>query len=215
MKIAELEILENERKRTEEAFRQCEEGYRTILDNMQEVYYEIDLSGNYIFLNEAIFNHLGYRKEEMIGKNSRQYQDETTQRKLFQAYNGLYRTGEPIKAVEAKWISKDGDKRTYEISASLTRDTEGKPVGLRGVSRDITERKRLEMERDKLIQDIRDALVSIKTLRGLLPICANCRKIMDDKGYRNQIKSYITRYSEPELTHSICPDCAAILYPEH
>ena len=133
-----------ERKQAEEALRQSEERYRTILENIQEVYYEIDLSGKFLFVNEAFYEHLGYTKEEMIGQKSRQYQDETTARELQQAYNRLYRTGEPIKAIEGTWISKDGAKKIREMSASLIRDSEGKPIGFRGVSRDITERKRME-----------------------------------------------------------------------
>jgi two-component system NtrC family sensor kinase len=92
----------------------------------------------------------------MIGKKSRRYQDETTARELQQAYNRLYRTGEAIRAVEAEWISKDGAKRTYEMSASLIRDPKGKPIGFRGVSRDVTERKRteeaLKRNQEELIQ---------------------------------------------------------------
>ena len=133
-----------EQKKMEEALRQSEEKYRNILENMQEVYYEIDLAGNWTFLNEAFYEHLGYRKEELIGKKSRQYQDETTARELHQAYTRLYRTGEPIRAIEAKWICKDGAKKTYEMSASLMRNSEGEPIGFRGVSRDITERKQAE-----------------------------------------------------------------------
>jgi PAS domain S-box-containing protein len=129
-----------ERKQAEEALRQSEERHRTILENMQEVYYEIDLAGNFIFLNEAFYDHLGYTKEEMIGKKSRQYQDEKTARELQQAYIRLYETGEPIRAVEGTWISKDGTKKIREMSASLIRDSEGKPIGFRGVSRDITDR---------------------------------------------------------------------------
>ncbi len=151
-----------ERKKMEEALRQSEEKYRTILENMQEVYYEIDLSGNWIFLNEAFYEHLGYTKEELIGKKSRHYQDETTARELYQAYIRLYRTGEPIRAIEAKWISKDGTKRTSEMSASLIRDPEGKPVGFRGVSRDITERKRTEEALRQSEEKYRTILESIQ-----------------------------------------------------
>ncbi|HMK76060.1 MAG TPA: PAS domain S-box protein [Thermodesulfobacteriota bacterium] len=149
-----------ERKRAEEALRQSEEKYRTILENMQEVYYEVDLAGNWIFLNEAFYEHLGYTKEELIGKKSRQYQDETTAGELYQAYTRLYRTGEPIKAVEAVWISKDGAKRTYEMSASLIRDSKGKPTGFRGISRDVTERKQMEealRENENRLQALLDA----------------------------------------------------------
>jgi PAS domain S-box-containing protein len=213
-RISELETLEKEWKQTEDALRQNEERYRTILESMQEVYYEIDLSGNWIFLNEAFYEHLGYRKEELIGRKSRQYQDETTARELYEAYTRLYRTGEPIRAIEAKWISKDGTKRTYEMSASLIRDREGNPIGFRGISRDITERKRMEEERERLIHELQDALANVKTLRGLLPICSNCKKIRDDKGYWNQIESYIQDHSGAEFSHSMCPECVKKLYPD-
>jgi PAS domain S-box-containing protein len=133
-----------ERKQMEAAMRQSEEKYRTILETMQEAYYEIDLAGKYIFVNDAFYEHLGYTKEELIGTKSRQYQDETTAREFHEAYSRLYRTGEPIRAIQGVWINKNGTKRTYELSASLMRDPEGKPIGFRGVSRDVTERKQME-----------------------------------------------------------------------
>ncbi|MGZ6275808.1 MAG: PAS domain S-box protein, partial [Syntrophales bacterium] len=133
-----------ERKQAEEALRQSEEKYRTILENMQEAYYEIDLAGHLTFFNDALCKHLGYPKEELIGRVYRQYQDETTAKKIYQLYNEVYRTGEPVRAAEAEYIRKDGTKGTYELSVSLLRDTQGKPIGFRGISRDVTERKQAE-----------------------------------------------------------------------
>jgi two-component system cell cycle sensor histidine kinase/response regulator CckA len=133
-----------ERERAEEALRQSEEKYRTILENMQEAYYELDLAGHFTFVNDALCKHLGYTKEELIGTHSRQYQDETTAKKIYQIFNEVYRTGESLKALESEYVRKDGTKGTYELSASLVRDSEGKPIGFRGVSRDITERKQAE-----------------------------------------------------------------------
>ncbi len=133
-----------ERKRVEEALRQSEEKYRTILENIQESYFEDDLSGNLTFFNDVLCRSLGYAKEELIGMNYRQRVDEKDARKLRQFYNELYRTGEPIKALEAEFVRKDGTKLIGEFSASLIRDSAGKPIGFRGVSRDITERKKME-----------------------------------------------------------------------
>lgn len=73
---------------------------------------------------------------------------------------------------------------------------------------EIEERKKLEIEREKLIRELQDALANIKILRGFLPICAWCKKIRDDKGYWNQIEVYIGDHSMAEFTHSICPECA-------
>jgi hypothetical protein len=76
----------------------------------------------------------------------------------------------------------------------------------------------LRKNRNKLREknlELRNALSKIKTLSGMLPICASCKKIRDDKGYWNQIESYIKHHSEAEFSHSICPECAKILYPEY
>ncbi|MFC1876846.1 PAS domain S-box protein [Thermodesulfobacteriota bacterium] len=81
------------------------------------------------------------------------------------------------------------------------------------VIHDISERKSAEKERERLINELQNALSEVKKLRGFLPICAACKKIRDDKGYWNQIESYIRDHSEAEFTHSICPECAKKLYP--
>ncbi len=69
-------------------------------------------------------------------------------------------------------------------------------------------------KQQKLIRELKDALAKIKTLNGLLPICANCKKIRDDKGYWNQVEQYIKAHSNADFTHSICPDCVKKLYPK-
>ena len=81
-----------------------------------------------------------------------------------------------------------------------------------GIIWDITKRKRIEGERERLIHELQDALANIKRLRGLLPICASCKKIRDDKGYWNDLEAYILEHSEAEFTHGFCPDCMKKLY---
>lgn len=80
--------------------------------------------------------------------------------------------------------------------------------------RDISERKRAEEERERLIADLQQALGEVKTLSGFFPICASCKKIRDDQGYWEQIEAYIGARSQAQFSHSICPDCAKRLYPE-
>jgi two-component system cell cycle sensor histidine kinase/response regulator CckA len=133
-----------ERKKTEEALREGEEKYRAIIENMQEGYHEVDIKGNFTFLNESMCKMLGYEREELLGMNNRQYADEENTRKVYQVYNRVYRTGEPVKNFEWQIIRKDGDRRDIEVSISLIRDAEGHPTGFRGIVRDITERKRAE-----------------------------------------------------------------------
>lgn len=79
----------------------------------------------------------------------------------------------------------------------------------------VNERKLAEEKLEKLFLDCRDALTNVKVLSGLLPICARCKKIRDDKGYWSQIESYIKEHSEAEFSHSLCPECEKTLYPEY
>ncbi len=69
-------------------------------------------------------------------------------------------------------------------------------------------------EKERLIVELQEALGTIKTLHGIVPICASCKKIRDDKGYWNQIEAYISAHSEAEFSHSLCEDCAKKLYPK-
>jgi len=78
----------------------------------------------------------------------------------------------------------------------------------------ITMRKKAEEERERLIAELQESLAKVKMLSGLLPICASCKKIRDDKGYWNQIEVYIREHSEAKFSHGICPDCTKKLYPD-
>ena len=133
-----------ERKRMEEALRRSEERYRTILEDIDEGYFETDLAGNFTFANEVVCRRLGYTREELVGMNNRQLTDEETAKKIFQGFTKVYETGEPLRGGEWEIIKKDGTKGTYEFSASLIKDSEGRQIGFRGTSRDITERKGME-----------------------------------------------------------------------
>jgi len=84
---------------------------------------------------------------------------------------------------------------------------------LEQLKREINERKRTEKEREILIQELKDTLIKVKTLSGLLPICASCKKVRDDSGYWNQIEEYVRDHSEADFSHGICPECMDVLYP--
>ena len=80
--------------------------------------------------------------------------------------------------------------------------------------RDITEQKATEAEREGLIQELKEALGRVKSLSGLLPMCASCRKIRDQKGSWHDLETYIRSHTEADFSHGICPDCRRKLYPE-
>ncbi|MCJ7663204.1 MAG: PAS domain S-box protein, partial [Desulfobacterales bacterium] len=133
-----------ERKQAEDALKNSEEKYRTILENIEDGYYEVDLNGNFTFFNASTCRILGYPQEEMMGMNNRQFTDKDNAKKLFKTFNEVYRTGEPTKEFDWQIMRKDGTKRYIEVSISLRKDSSGKPIGFRGVARDITERKQAE-----------------------------------------------------------------------
>jgi GAF domain-containing protein len=81
-------------------------------------------------------------------------------------------------------------------------------------SRNLDERNEAEKERVKVIEDLKEALLKVKKLSGMLPICSVCKKIRDDKGYWKQIEAYIQEHSEAEFSHSLCQDCARKYYPD-
>jgi sensor domain CHASE-containing protein len=78
----------------------------------------------------------------------------------------------------------------------------------RKLRQELEGRKKVELEIERLIAELEEAMTHIKTLSGLLPICASCKKIRDDKGYWSQIETYISRHSSASFTHGLCPDCA-------
>ena len=135
-----------ERKRAEEALREREEKYRTILENIEDGYYEVDIAGNFTFFNDALCRLLGYPEDELMGMNNRQYVDEETAKALYQTFNEVYRTRKPTRLFDWEVIRKDGTRRFVEASVSLISGSTGEPAGFRGIVRDITERKGAEEE---------------------------------------------------------------------
>ncbi len=99
----------------------------------------------------------------------------------------------------------------WALFSAVVTEMEGEPVAL-AVLADITMRKQAEVEREALAAQLQEALANVKTLSGLVPICANCKKIRDDAGYWRAVEQYIGEHSRAEFTQSICPDCMKKLH---
>lgn len=133
-------------KRLEAALEKSEERYRTVLDEVQDAYFEVDLAGNFTFVNDSCCRHLGYSREELMGMSYRVFIAKEDVEAVYRAFNQVYRTGEPNRGFGYKVIRKDGSIGYAEISVSLLRDEEGRAIGFRGIGRDVTERKQLEQK---------------------------------------------------------------------
>jgi PAS domain S-box-containing protein len=124
---------------------ESEEKYRTILESIEEGYFEVDLPGNLTFFNDSLCKVLGYSRKELSGLNNRQYTSPKTARKMYLIFKEIYRTGNPAMISDYEVIRKnEKNPHVVEISASLIRDSSGSSIGFRGIVRDVTERRRAE-----------------------------------------------------------------------
>ncbi len=172
--VVRKEVDITERKLIEAALRDSEEKYRTILENIEDGYYDVDIQGNFIAFNDSMCRILGYPQEEMLGMNYHQFTDKENAKKVFKTFNEVYRTGKTAKEFDWQVIRKDGTKRYIEVSVSLQKNSSGKPIGFQGVSRDITERKQAEnalAEREarykRLLTSISDYVYTVEIMDGL------------------------------------------------
>ncbi len=140
-------LIFNQRdKRNEltEALKRSEEKYRIVLEQMYDSFYEVDLAGNFTYVNDSVCDNLGYSREELIGNNYSMTVPEGDIELLLHAFNQVFRTGEPNKGLEHKIMRKDGSTAFAETSVSLRKNDRGETIGFRSISRDITDRKEVE-----------------------------------------------------------------------
>ena len=133
-----------DRLRMEKALRRSDEKCRSILESIEEGYFEVDLMGNFTFVNDSTCRIVGFPRVEIIGNSYRKLMDIDTAQQIFLLFNTVFKTGNPDKGVEWELIQKNAEKKPIESSISLMRDSKGHPIGFRGVLRDITHRKKAE-----------------------------------------------------------------------
>jgi len=212
LRVKELEKEVTKLKQTEDALLTAEEQYRTIFESTGTATITGDENTTILMVNSEFEKLSGYSKQEIERKKSwSEFVIEEDLEKI-RDFHRLRRI-DPSAAPrnhEFRFINKEGEIRHIFATVAMIPGTK---IGVSSFS-DITDRKLIEEERAKLIEDLQEAVAEVKTLSGLLPICASCKKIRDDKGYWTQIESYIRDHSEAEFSHGICPECAKKLYPE-
>ncbi|MBU2627216.1 MAG: PAS domain S-box protein [Proteobacteria bacterium] len=205
------------RKLREEAVKVSEEKFKKISSSAHDAIVQMNDRGEIIFWNAAAQKIFGYTWEEVKGKDLHQLLVPPRYMMAFQ--NGFttfkkYGQGNAVgKTVELSAVRKDGSE--FEVELSLSSYQEHGIWNAVGIIRDISDRKQIEKEKEKLIIDLKNALNEIKTLKGIVPICASCKKIRDDKGFWNHLETYIQKHSDAQFSHGICPDCKKKLYPDY
>jgi|GEM_PF-849373 len=155
-------------KESEKALRESEEKYKTILENVEEGYYEVDLQGAFTLINNALCKITGYSRDELTGMNGRDCVDPKDIEEVNKAFRQVYSTVESKQDAEWRILRSDGCSRHVEASVSLVRNDEGHSVGFRGVIRDVTDRKHAEENKKRLESHLQVAqrLESLGTLAG-------------------------------------------------
>jgi PAS domain S-box-containing protein len=152
-----------ERKRMEEALKESGEKFRSILESMNDSYFETDLQGNMTFFNPMVPKSLGYSPEEIAGMNHRVYMDAENAEIVERNFREVYRENLPSRVIGYVITRKDGTKAHVETSFSLIKNKDGQSIGYRGMSRDITDRKLAE----DAFQKAREMLVQSEKLAAL------------------------------------------------
>jgi PAS domain-containing protein len=196
------------RQRAEAQLAASEARQRLVLTQMPALVWTLDLDLRFTSSGGAGLAGINSRPNQSVGMSLYEYcqTDDPEFRPIAAARQAL--RGEAV-SYEIEWSG-----RAFQSHVEPFRDPQGYISGVIGIALDITERKAAEAERERLIGELQAALAKIKTLRGLLPICASCKNIRDDQGYWTQVEVYVRKHSEAEFSHSICPDCAVKLYPE-
>lgn len=201
-----------QRHLAENALKEAMAFNESTLNAIADIFYAFDLSGKMLIWNKAASRITGYSDTELSSKKPTDFFSGEDVQRVAESIERVWKEGSA--KVEAKLVLKDGRQVPYEFAGSILKDSKDNIIAFSGIGRDITKRKRAEAELENLISELKDALANVKTLSGLLPICASCKKIRDDKGYWNQIEAYISEHSEAEFTHGMCPDCAKKAYEE-
>lgn len=214
-----------ERVRAEEALKESRRQLEEIIDFLPDATLVLDQSGTIIAWNRAIEEMTGFKAEEMLGKGNYEHaipfygERRPILIDLVTMPSGIIEEKYYFLRREKGILMGDSDcpmvrreKRFLSGWATPIYSISGDIVGAIESVRDVTEKKLAEEEREKLISELREAFMKIKMLKGLIPICASCKKIRDDKGYWNQLEHYIQQHSDAEFSHSICPECTKKLY---
>lgn len=183
-----------------------------VLDESTDPIFSILEDGTYRYVNRAFATPFGKCPEEVIGRRISDIFSPDEAEKRMAVVRKALATGETL-VFDVRVPTPDGDT-FYITSVRPIPAGEGHPGSVICISKNITERKRAEQERERLVEELQAALHHVRTLSGMLPICACCKKIRDDQGYWTQLEAYIQSRTEAEFTHGICPDCIRTLYPE-
>lgn len=203
-----------ERRRAEKALEKERDFINTLVQSSPAFFVAIGADLKTIMMNGAMLSALGYTAEEVKGKDYlTTFVPEDDHGILSGIFSRIITERKPA-INENHLLTRDGRRLLVEWRGRPIFNEEGEFDYFFGVGIDITGSRQLEQERERLISELQDALAGITVLKGLLPICAKCKKIRNDRGYWEKIETYIESHTEALFTHGLCGECADKIYGE-
>jgi PAS domain S-box-containing protein len=211
-------------KSVKQQLRESERQYKLLADHINDVIWVIDPKTlSYVYVSPSVEKFRGYTVDEAIegGLETALTEDSLiiVREELQVLADALAQDEEPHSRLELEMCHKDGGTVWGEVVTRFI-EQDGRFL-IVGITRDITSRKKWEREREELVENLEASLAEERrlrrenrVLRGMLPICANCKKIRDESGNWHDLEVFIEKHSEASFTHTICPACVPILYPE-
>jgi len=178
-----------------------------IVESSEDAIYGKNLDSVIVSWNPAAERIYGYSAEEIIGRSMVPLFPLNQRDELLDIIATI-RRGETLCVQETERLHKSGKKIPVSLTVSPIKNIHGEIIGASTISRDISAQKLAAYEREQLIQRLTAAANQVRTLSGMLPICASCKRIRDDKGYWQQVETYISTHSDASFTHGVCPQCA-------
>jgi PAS domain S-box-containing protein len=162
----------------------------------------LDFNGYFKRLSPSWERTLGFTREELMSRPFIEFvHPDDRERTLKQ--NAAVRRGGQALGFENRYLCKDGTYRWFRWNAAPDKSWSV----IYSVARDVTDSKRAEEERERLVHELQTALAEVKTLQEILPICSFCRKVRDDENYWDTVENYVSAHTSTLFSHSICPTC--------
>lgn len=197
-------LFYDEYKRVEAELHRSQVLYRSVVENSLGLIYTHDMSGVLLSVNPAAACALGCESDGWAGKNLAEFLAPSVRHTFPEYLQRARARGQDSGHVRV--IARDRRVRVWLYRNLMVREN-GNPPYVVGHALDVTEQKKAERELQFTLGRLQKALAEVKTLRGLLPICAWCKKIRTEDGGWNELESYVTKHSEATFSHGICPDC--------
>lgn len=195
------------RAAAERALVESERYFRTLTEQSSDIVVLIDIETRLLYASPSIERVLGFTSEEILGQRMFELlHPDDLERVMATVTEGIAVPG-ATRRLEYRFRHKDGSWRFLEgVGRNLLDDPTVRAIVVN--ARDVSERKLAEQQREDLVQQLRAALAEVKSLRGILPICASCKRIRGEDGKWEDVESYVREHSEAEFSHGLCPDCA-------